>query len=618
MDKRKWIPAAVSLICSALCILLYFCDNKYTVDSMQPISGILLYEDDGDAVPLIREWMIYPNVLLTPETADTYTGYRCYGDIGGEREYTGDITYCMTLVLPEEPEIYAVEITEIFSSCRVYVNDTCILSLGSQGTDGYAEGIACRPAVFEASGITELMITASDRSGINSGMTYPPMFGKAGDVAAVRELRLLVHSGTMLLCLIGAFLSLVLNTSGKQKVLNVLLCLAAAVQTGYPLYHGIFVTPAQPLYTIEPLCSCGILLLSVILCCSVCGIRGYRRLLFLLPGLCGVLFTLIRFGLAAFLPYTVSEVFSVTVSILKYVTSAILVYLAISKPAPESSAILLAGTFANAVCLIWDRLLPLYEPVAGVWFNELGSFLLAASAAAVLWMDAAEAYRFRLTYRDGLLRMEQRLAMQKEHYTQLSAQVRLAREASHDLRHHLRVLSGFAETQNWPALQNYLEEYTSHLQSREVHVWSDHGTADAILSYYAGECKKIGAIYDVRFSVPSDLAFPDNELCIVLGNLLENAVEAMKVQKHGLKKLYLRGECYDGYLRIVLDNTFSGIIEKKNGIFLSTRHSGYGLGLSSVLTIAEQHGGLADFTDCDGIFRSSVLLPLAWEYSAGE
>ncbi len=603
------------LLTSLLCFGLYRWDNKYTHPSIQPISGLLFYAPDTEICWLIREWMLYPDVLLTPEEVYDYSGYRTYGDIGGETDGNWErMTYRLTLILPETVREYAVELPEIFSACRMYVNDRLVLELGDPMKETYREGIQSRVVTFSASGVTELLIASADYSGVQRGMTYPPAFGTPDTVFAVREGRLLLHGGFVLLAFLGAGISLLFLWKGnwKRGLLSALLCLCTVIVSGYPLLHGRFATGVQPWYTIEPAGYYGLLLLSLLLYGSLCGLARKRQVLLSIPCLLGFLLTLLRFGAASVLPEQMSDLFSGVSAVLKFYTAGCLACFSVDGIRREQcrSGLLLCGAAALAVCLVCDRIFPVYEPIYSGWFGEIGGILMVALLMAVLWLDVAEAYRQRIQYEASVLRLEQRLAIQKEHYVQLAAQVRLAREAGHDLRHHLRILRRYAEENDWKRLTDYLNDYEPHIRERGVQQYSEHPAADAVLSYYAAAAERLNAVYDVRFAVPADLTFPDDELCILLGNLLENAIQALEAQTYGERRLYLRGDIQERKLRLVLDNTFSGTIREKDGQFLSNKRPGYGLGISSINTIAEKHGGMTSFEAEGNRFHALILIPL--------
>ncbi|MEG2073334.1 MAG: ATP-binding protein, partial [Angelakisella sp.] len=211
MDRRKgFLLTSAALVLSAfICLMLYNFDNKYTRQAPQPISGVLfLSENDLVQTPvcfLIREWEFFPEVLLTPEKSSDYDGYRRYVDIGAPHGMMthGSCTYRLTLMLPEHEATYALELPEIFSACRLFVDGEPMLELGEPSPEHYTEGIANRVVLFTAAGRTELLLNVSDFSGVYSGMTSPPAFGTVDGVLRQREIRLLLHGTAVLLALMG-------------------------------------------------------------------------------------------------------------------------------------------------------------------------------------------------------------------------------------------------------------------------------------------------------------------------------------------------------------------------------------------------------------------------------
>lgn len=617
MNKGKAIIISMVtlLITAGFCILLFFIDNKYTDDSIQPINGILYYEETGKCTYLIRQWMIYPDILLSPDDIADYDGYRYYGDIGGKRDYHSDsLTYRLIMMLPETQKEYALELPEIFSACELYINGKSILKLGDPSTDYYKEGIGSRVVTFTAGGETEIILNTTDRSGILQGMVYPPAFGTSTAVISVRESRLIIHTIFVLLALscLALAIGIAMQKNKLRGILTLLLCISLVVTTGYPIYHGFFITSSQPWYTLEPLCFYMIMLLALLLYGNLFEISWQKYLLIASPCMLGALFTLIRFAFASLLPTAAAEIFSMVSLILKYYTAISLIILGFWALYHRKyhSLLLLCGALAFGTCLICDRLLPLYEPIYGGWFGEIGGVMLAASIAAALWIDTISAYRFRLTYETNLRRQNNQLEIQKEHYEQLSHQIRLAREASHDLRHHMRTLRGLAEQEKWEHLVSYLDNVECHAEEKGLTIRTEHPSADAVLHHYSVAAQKIGADYDAILGFGPDLSFPDDELCVILSNLLENAVDAVAEQKNGEKQIYLRGNAIDGRLGIVAENTFSNDVRKKDGRFISTKHNTPSFGLSSVNSIVDKYNGLIDIETENGIFRVMIMIPL--------
>ncbi|MEG1918387.1 MAG: hypothetical protein RR092_06990, partial [Oscillospiraceae bacterium] len=477
MGEKKVLTAACCTVALtvALCLFLYHFDNKYTMPGVQPINGVLYLSEEQLTKPtaLIHEWEFYPDVQLAPGDAATWDGYHRYADVGGkDGMHHGDGSYRLTLLLPETPQNYGLELPEIFSACRLYVNGTERLQLGDPSTQ--REGIASRMVAFPAAGEVELLLTVRDQSGVYSGLTYPPIFGLAEDVTQARELRLLLHGAGFLLALLGAALSLAFGWSGNRRrgLLFLLCCLCFCVITGYPLLHGLFVVSYQPWYTIEAACLYGLLLLAVLLCCDLYGHSAAVTAGLAAPCGLGLLLAIARTAGAAVWSNQAGLLFSGLSLFLKLYAALCLLGLSLRalKKGQKFSPLLLCGMLALAVCLSFDRLFPLYEPLYGGWFGEVGATLLIGSLAMAVWWDVLEAYRFRLSYESELTQLESRLALQKSHYGNLSRQIEQARESAHDQRHHLRVLRAMAEQGRQDKLLAYLDDYALHLPDREVTV----------------------------------------------------------------------------------------------------------------------------------------------------
>ena len=612
------VAAAVAVV---LCLSLFHWDNKYTRPGAQPINGLLLLsEQELQEHPLrylIREWEYWPGVLLTPEQAGTYDGYRRYVSIGEtsaleEGSGHGRGTYRLRLALPQEEREYALELPEVFSACRLYLNGEPVLQLGDP--ESGRAGIASRVISFSAAGEAELLLEVSDRSGVSSGMTYPPAFGTAEAVSHARELRLLLHGAGVLLALSGGALAACFGLQGNRRrgFLLLLACLCCAVLTGYPVLHGLAVTGYQPWYSLEFSALYAFLLLAVLLQCELYGLWGRPAAYLCAPCGLGLLAAVARVGGAAWWNTGMAAVFSVLSAGLKFYAAACLIVLAAwaVRRGLQFSAPLLCASVGLGVCLVMDRLLPLYEPVCGGWFEEIGAVALAVALGAALWLDAMDAYRFRLAFSEQYRQMERQVALQKEHYRQLSRQIELARQSAHDLRHHMRLLRSMAEQGQSDRLLAYLNEYDASAAGQTVATFSENPVADAILAHYDEAAQALGARRDLRLSLPPEECLPDVELCILLGNLLENAAEALSREPRDRRSLYLRGDAEGGQLRLVVENSFTGALRERGGAFLSTKHVGVGIGVRAVRTIVEKYGGLADFSADGSIFRAQLLIPL--------
>lgn len=210
--------------------------------------------------------------------------------------------------------------------------------------------------------------------------------------------------------------------------------------------------------------------------------------------------------------------------------------------------------------------------------------------------------RLVLTSAQGAtLRAERReminlIALQSEKYERLTDRVEQSRAIRHDLRFHFSTLAGLANQNDMPAILSYLQKHGTFTTSHEE-VFCENHAVDAIVGHFIGQAEELGVEVDAKLSLPTNAGIPDYELCVVFGNLLENAVIALKKQI-GERRLFVRAEKIQNQVLIVVDNT----IDEAQAKFEK------GIGIRSVTAIAEKYGSVPQIMAQDGMFRVSVIL----------
>ena len=112
---------------------------------------------------------------------------------------------------------------------------------------------------------------------------------------------------------------------------------------------------------------------------------------------------------------------------------------------------------------------------------------------------------------------------------------------------------------------------------------------------------------DLQIALPQtwEDAIPD--ICLMLNNLLENAIEAL--QREGGGWLRARSIATAGYFSLVVGNSCTRPLRMFKGRYLSSKSFGrFGIGLETVQEVAQRYGGQVEFTVENGEFRASVLL----------
>lgn len=131
---------------------------------------------------------------------------------------------------------------------------------------------------------------------------------------------------------------------------------------------------------------------------------------------------------------------------------------------------------------------------------------------------------------------------------------------------------------------------------------------NAVCTHYAEKAKRHGIDYDVALNMPEHLPVNEPEVCALLGNLLENAVNACRKVTHSATFIRVRGAWKNGHIVFTVDNSCEQEPQWKDGRLLSSKREGFGTGTWLVQRTAERSGGTAEFTCRDGVFYASVLL----------
>lgn len=618
---------ALCVLTAAFCSLLYRCDNKYAAPGPGAAYGHM--DLDGDTLErhglvwLAEGWEFYGGELLTP--ADFQSGapapdrYVFAGQLGGfesvDGQPHGSASYRLTIALPEEAQAYALYLPEIFSACRLYVNGAELLTLGETAPEHYRAETAEKIVYFEAAGRAELLLAVSDYSHSYSGLVYPPALGLPDAVGAMAALRLNLRTALLTLtALIGivALLLFAANRKNSLPALYALVCLCFLGYTCYPVVKTLF--PALGgLHFVENLSFCAMLLLVFLLQRTLFAldnpVNTFGIAFGTLTCLACIVYHLLLPGARLGLLLSYSRLMTVY----KWLGAALLTAGAVLSlrrtdgRAPHAR-VLLCGMAVFDAALVMDRLLPLYEPIYSGWFLELASLCLVLLIGAILLREIYSRAATSLVLEENVRLTEQNIAMQREQHRDMMAAVARERTFRHDLRQHMAVLHEFAGADDLDALKRYFDELEGELPAGFEGVFCENAAVDALLRHYAARVKLAGADFDASVQVAGDVPISEVDLCVIFGNLLENAVEACERQREGEKFIHVSAGPSVGTFAVAIENSLDGAPRQSASGFLSGKEPRLGVGTASVRAVAKKYGGTASFEAENGVFRVSVIL----------
>lgn len=213
-----------------------------------------------------------------------------------------------------------------------------------------------------------------------------------------------------------------------------------------------------------------------------------------------------------------------------------------------------------------------------------------------------------LNRNNHLLQENQFLSMQQARYDSLRTAIAQTRQARHDMRHHFNILLSLAGQKEWESLEKYLSDVQGSLPDAGLNL-CENTAADSVASHYGLLYRKYDIPFSFRLDLPCRLPIPEIDLCLVMSNLLENALEASLKTNPAKRKIKMQAYMHSSHMVLLaVENAFDGDIREKDGVFQSSKRRGEGVGIQSVRHIAEKNGGYSRFLYGDGMFFANVML----------
>lgn len=203
------------------------------------------------------------------------------------------------------------------------------------------------------------------------------------------------------------------------------------------------------------------------------------------------------------------------------------------------------------------------------------------------------------------------LDIQRREYEGICKKMEMGRAYRHDMRHHLRVLDSLAQGENNKEIARYLSDLDERIRETEQQTYCENTTVNAVLSSYIGKAKEAGCTVSTNVRIPATLPIDDLDICAVLGNALENAIEACSGKSDTeARHIELTAVLEEGGKFVVsVENPCKESLSfDREGLPVVPKREGHGVGLKSIKSIAENYRGLFSCECKDDVFQVSVVL----------
>lgn len=180
----------------------------------------------------------------------------------------------------------------------------------------------------------------------------------------------------------------------------------------------------------------------------------------------------------------------------------------------------------------------------------------------------------------------------------------------HDYHNHLQVMKAELAAGQLAELSAYLDELEADLDRVDTYVKSGNLMVDAILNSKLSLAERDGVAVTCKARVPDALTVDDVDLCVIMGNLLDNAIEACAALPADGRwlRVYVAARGSQLYASIQNSAVEDPSFNQRN--YISEKRGNHGLGMKRVAAVVEKYEGFLNLANEPGVFAAEVSLPL--------
>lgn len=180
----------------------------------------------------------------------------------------------------------------------------------------------------------------------------------------------------------------------------------------------------------------------------------------------------------------------------------------------------------------------------------------------------------------------------------------------HDYHNHIQAMQASMALGRYEEVEGYLRQLDDDLTHVDTVIKTGRVMVDAILNGKISIAMRNDIPVNARAKLPGKLAVSDVDLCVIIGNLLDNAIEENKRLEAERRFIRIYIGTKNTQLYIAVTNAAGRRQEKAGGLFASSKGNEHGFGLSRVRSIVKKYSGIFSADSEDGGFTAEALLPL--------
>lgn len=206
--------------------------------------------------------------------------------------------------------------------------------------------------------------------------------------------------------------------------------------------------------------------------------------------------------------------------------------------------------------------------------------------------------------------LEQQINYQIQHYNDLEISHNEIRSLRHDMKNHLQGVSALVRSGKVIEALDYLESVTKIFKPDSMIITTGNTVLDSLLNAKLMLMKEKKIEFSYKIEIPENIKVKPIDICVILGNSLDNAIEACDRIESGDKKITMVLAYKSSSLVYSLTNSTDGRLVKGKNHYLSSKknYKEYGFGLSNITNIVDQYNGTLKIDLINNNFELSTVL----------
>lgn len=273
------------------------------------------------------------------------------------------------------------------------------------------------------------------------------------------------------------------------------------------------------------------------------------------------------------------------------------------KEAFRFASMIVVAAFIAVVTLSQQTILPIADDILDMW-----TILAVVLMMSVLIFNMNRQYEVEKEL--ARLKTEQAELLERD-YTALNNAYAVNAKLFHDFHNHIGILRKLLSHTKLEEAMQYLDELKAPLQEMTETVWTGDETVDYMINSKAVTAKERNIQYQAQVEFPRHTNLRSVDLCAVLGNLLDNALEAAgQVSEKEERFIRLTIRRINQMLIIKVENSFSNPPISQDGVLTTSKVKNglHGWGLKSAQTAAEKYDGTVQTSYKDNVFKAVATL----------